>query len=436
MNKYPNKVLVICLSLIVALATSLAFAEEPLIPNNSASKTESSSKFEFWKTEKSDYSEPVASKQPVGLMFDRYFSSTFGSSLMISINRGYQLLDDTLIPSTEGDTSLAMMAGRFGNLLFIQGTVVGLQTITQHEVFGHGFRAREFHVPVISYRVTPWSGRTTFDANKYNQLSQSEKMAFVTGGMEANSILAKEVRSGWLESQTIDSREAHLYLFSSFDQTEYILDTKRKGDKTFSSGHDVMNYINGINQWYQKPVLTPHKLRQRAIIDFLDPYLFYSFYSLGQYVVEGNHTWEYPMISIGEYRYLPLMRTALAPYGSEYQLINLIKSPEYVIQATLRYGNTGGRHSSGLGIEVANLFTSDLLRLDGKADLWNQPKLFVQNAAAAKSKMGGALSVIGRYRVVDKIDLVGQAGYKTTGFMQGEALKHSPILRVGFAAYL
>jgi len=377
-------------------------------------------------------------REPVGLTFDRHFSPITGADAMITILRGYQALDDALVPSSIGDRSFGMIAGRIGKLIFIEGILTSTQMIAQHEVFGHGYRAREAHLPNLRYRVTPWSGWIAMNAIKFNELSSNEKIAIDAGGMEGTSILANRIRTRWFNStsRNIDSREAHLYINTSLDQTLYVLDTKRRSDKTFPIGHDVINYINEVNRWYQKNVIDTHKLRRKILLDFVDPYLFYSAYSLGNYIAEGNQLWEFPMIPIGEYQYLPATRIALAPYGPEYQFINFVKGLEQSYIATLRYGNTGGRHSSGLSLDVLRLISSDLLFIDAKADLWHQPKMFATTAAAAKGHFGAALSLLARYRIAPKIDITGQAGYKTTGYMPGEALKHSPILRIGFAAYL
>lgn len=393
------------------------------------------------KVEKTTFetTEPITfEREPVGLTFDRHFSPITGADAMLTILRGYQALDDALVPSSVGDKSFGMIAGRIGKLLFIEGILTSTQMIAQHEVFGHGYRAREFHVPNLRYRVTPWSGWISMNAAKFNQLSSNEKIAIMAGGMEGTSVLANRIRTRWFNSSanSIDSREAHLYLNASLDQTMYVLDTKRRGDKTFSAGHDVINYINEVNHWYQKNAIDTHKLRRKILLDFVDPYLFYSAYSLGNYIVEGSQIWEYPMISIGEYQYLPATRIALAPYGPEYQLINFIKGPEQSYIATMRYGNTAGRRSSALGLDVLKLIASDLLFIDAKADIWHQPKMFATTASTAKGHFGAALSLIARYRIAPKVDITGQAGYKTTGYMPGEVLKHSPILRIGFAAYL
>ena len=412
--------------LVSLFSNSLFAAEGALIGEDSASYASTDS---F-----SSSSEPGKVVEPFGPIVDRHASPYVGANAIITGFRGYQWLDDTFIPSSLGDTSDSLRLGRFAKVVFLDAlTVGGLGLIVQHEVFGHGFRARELGVKVEHYKINPWKGRTDLNMTQYNSLSFSEQAAISTGGMEATTILANQVRTRWFDSEMIDSREAVLYFLTSTDQTFYVLNNSHR-DNTFADGHDVTHYVNEVNNWYQRPVTSAHKLKKRAWLDFFDPFLFYSAYSMGMYVSEGIHQWEYPMLSIGEYRYLPAARMVLAPYGAEYQLNNFIKGP-YTILANLRYGNTGGRQSSAIGVEVVDFFRTDLLKLGAKVDLWNQPKLFTTNASLNSTKFGCAASLLARYRVLEKLDVVGQAGYKTSGYIPGEILKHSPILRLGVSAY-
>jgi len=372
-------------------------------------------------------------KLPVGLIIDRNFSAHTGASGLTSLLRGYQALDEEYLPATQGDTSAYMMLGRFGKIV-LENILFSTVMITQHEVFGHGGRAREFKLPIIKYSIRPYKGSVSYRAEPYLQLSKSEQIAFITGGMEGTGILAKRIRDRWVDTQILDYREAHLYLVNALDQTTYILHSRT--EKIFDNSNDVTAYIAEINHWHGSPVLNRSRLKQKAYIDLLDPYLFYSLYSMAHYMRDGSACWEYPMIPIGDYRYLPGFRLALAPYGPEYQFINYIKGPEHSIQATFRYGKTGARSSLGTSLEVTRLLSSDLFNVDAKIDLWRQPKLFVSQAQAAKPQLGGGFSLIGRYRVFDSFELIGQLGYKTTGFVPGDPLKNGPILRAGFNANL
>lgn len=373
----------------------------------------------------------------LNLTLDRTFSPIVGADLMIFALRGYEALDDCLIPSTEGDTRLSMILARYGKFLF-ETVLSSTLMVTQHEVFGHGARAREFHLPVLSYFISPFSGSTSFSAIRYYELSLNEQSALSAGGMEGTTILANRLRERWLQGNRIDSREASLYLLSYLDQTLYILSTPRETRHLpASSGHDIGDYIHEVNTWYGKKALTVEKLRDQALIDFLDPFFYYSVYSLGSYLITGSQTLcDYPMIQIGDYRYLPGARLALAPYGPEYQFLNYIQTPERFIKATIRYGNTKGISSAAVDLDITRIWTSDLLFLDTKVSLWNQPKLFKPEAKPHNTRLGFAASLIARYQVIDKIEMMGQLGYKTTGFLQGEILRNGLIARIGLIMQL
>lgn len=373
----------------------------------------------------------------IGLIFDEDFSPVTGGSFFISVLRGYMLLDDYLFPNTEGDTNAYMILGRLAKFA-IEGTVLNTMMVAEHEIFGHGWRAREFDVPIFAYRIRPFSGYTILSSSAVNQLLFTEQAAISTGGMEANSILAKQIRNHWLPCQALDEREGLLYILTSMDQTHYVIKTGSSSVNTFSDGNDVIHYVNEVNNWYQRQVLTRQELRSKAWIDFLDPYLWYSAYSVGRFVYNGTQCLQYPMIPICDYKYLPGMRLALAPYGPEYQLINYIISNDldFILQATLRYGHTGDKKSAGITLERSCMWCAGDLMFDGRLDVWAQPKVLVAYSDQASRRFGAALSVTGHYRIINCLEIMAQAGYKMSGYMPGEALKRGAILRIGFGFYL
>jgi len=377
----------------------------------------------------SDGSACCCPKGPIGLILDKNYSPYVGGSGLISLWRIYMSLDDYFFPNSEGDTNAYTMLARTCKLT-LEDLAVSAGMVTQHEIFGHGWRAREFNLPVFAYSVQPYRGYTEFSKTKFNLLTPSEKIAFIAGGMEATGILAKQLRDRWLETKSIDEREGHFYLITSLDQTLYVMRTKQNTTGFYEN--DVQAYVQQVNNWYGRTVLTPQRLRSSGLIDLLDPYLWFSLFGLGHYIFDGTQCFEYPMLPIGDYQYLPGFRLALAPYGPEYQLINYIRGPDYTLQATLRYGNTGGKNSGGLILEMARLWAVDCLSVDGRLDMWSQPKLFVATADQARRTFGGAASLFVRYRLFNNFEIMGQAGYKTKGYIPGESLRRGPILRAGF----
>lgn len=379
----------------------------------------------------------ISFHKPTYITIDPYLSPIVGADLMILGLRGYQALDDTLLPNTECDTYFPMVLGRTAKFLF-EGTFSMFLMVSQHEVFGHGYRSRVVHVPVTGYKIEPFSGVTFID-DEMSFKSINEQTALIAGGMEATGILSKRIRTEWLESHNIDSREASLYLASSLmDQPQYILRAPKFEieQENELDGHDVNSYVKAVNYWYGERVLSQSNLKMKALIDFLDPYLFYSLYSIGNYIIEGSQTFcHYPMFTIGDYQYLPSFRLSLAPFGPEYQMFNHIRSPENMIIATLRYGNTAGRRSYGITYETFHYWQPDQCALDFRVDLWQQPKLFTPFITDT-NEFGAALSLLCRYQVFERLQLMGQLGYKTKGFIPGESLKQGVIARIGLVMKL
>lgn len=379
----------------------------------------------------------VAGRAPIKFIFDANFSPIVGADLFISGLHAYMAIDDTLIPSTQGATGFVPVAGRLGKWI-LEGVMMNWAAVAQHEYFGHGARAREFNLKVNTYNIMPFRGYTSFNAHEFQLLTPSERAAVDTGGVEANYILAKELRNRWVETKYLDEREGHFYLITALDQPLYVLSTRNnwRNGRTFNffdDSHDIHSYIKEVNFWHGHPVLNQRDLRRKIVADFFDPYLFYSLFAFGNYLIDGTQGFETPMIPIGNFHYLPGFRIALAPYGPEYQFINYIRGMDQTIQVTLRFGETGTIHSHGATIEVTKLVCSDLLSLDARIDGWHQPRLLKSHfLRRSESKFGGAFSIIPKYQILNNFDLFAQIGYKTTGYMPGEFLKHSPIIRIGF----
>lgn len=382
---------------------------------------------------------PATPKEPFGPIFDHHSSPYVGANALITVTRGYQFLDDQLIPTTQNKTA-SMAIARLSKVLVLEGLLFGTGMVAQHQIFGHGFRAREFGIRITHYRIAPFSGSTTFDTQALSKLSLHEQAAFDTGGIEANTILSEQLRDRWLDSNLIDSREANFYAQTSLDQTIYAIKGKRR-DNTLPTSHDVNAYIDNVNAWHQTTVLTGGEMRKKAWLDLADPFLVYSFLSMANYAVDGRQQWEYPMINIFDYCYLPAMRMIYAPYGSEYQLNNFVRTPDHLIQISFRKGQNGTFHSWGMGLEIPNLFQSNLLKIGIKTDFWRQPTLFSSNASVSDNKSGIAFSLMTRYQILELANnstfhIKAQLGYKTTGYVSGEILKHSPIIRLGFGAIM
>lgn len=363
------------------------------------------------------------------LIVDQYYSPYTGSALNLSAYHAYMKLDDRFLPSSEGKDSLGWTTARVGKL-FIEYMLSSTLMVVQHEIFGHGYRAREYHFKPISYEIGIGWGSTGFSYEDFYSLSMPRRAALSAAGMEANAILSQEIRRGWMQNNVVDRREAILYLLTDLDQSEYILGTE---DESTSPSNDVNGYVQDVNTWYGDSSLSKGKLRTYAIVDFLDPSLIMSFFSVGRYLVEGDPSVAMEMFDFGNYRYNFCGRLLLAPYGPEFQLQNYLSTPTLQFwQANVRYGNNSGVQSYGLDILTDKIWVYENWNFGNKFYIWRQPMFLQYNSGVdVPSRIGAAEFVNVRYKVHKNFAGYAEFGYKTAGYIQGIPLGNNWVWRFG-----
>lgn len=386
------------------------------------------------------------------LIFDSYFSPYVGADDLI-------LTHDIVEKSKLGhlaDKYLAQKSrwaqlGRGAELFFFWDPANYVTSITQHEVFGHGYRVRSLAdagARVINYEIgIPYpyghGGGLTRYSWDLSKITSFDTLAISTGGVEATAICANRIKFQWLQKGQVNPRQSSLYLFSEHDITNYILRTTKK------SGDDIADYIYLLNRTYAHSDLSAKTLRKSAFINFLDPFTYYSMFSWYKYVSRGTQG-PLPMIPIGSYKYLPGARMGLTPFGPEYYLENFLVKGDKPIYFYLRGGNFAGMKSAGFGIEYPQLWQIGSMFIGVRGDLWQQPKIDSKDLRFAcselkhtksfnldiqDSRLGMSFSVIAQQKLWSEGALFVQFGAKSKGFVPGEGLEASPILRVGITLW-
>lgn len=353
-----------------------------------------------------------------------------GSNWMITGLRAYESLDDILASGSTGKTSNAMCLLRTAKFLF-EYSLSNWGMVTQHEIFGHGARAREFHLSNISYDINIFHGTTYFSSQGYSSLNVIQKSALAAGGMEATSVLAGQMEQTWLNSDTIDRRDATFYLVNSLDQSMYIFGTS---DSEFHADNDVQSYINLVNQWQGSQALTLDKLKTKILWDWFDPMIYLSLGSIYNYIASGEPLINFGTLHIKDMRYMPTTRTLLAPWGVEFQLQNHLHTPENKYYGLfLRAGRTGGVNSYGVDFQIMPMQSYPKWSVSNKLSVWYQPHI-VKNTTAATNinKFGGADFIRATYNVNNAVKSYAELGWKTSGYLPGVQLAGGWIWRVGF----
>lgn len=363
------------------------------------------------------------------LIVDQYWSPYAGSALNTSLFHTYTFLDDKYLPNSDGKESFWWGMGRFGKIL-LEDLYCQFLMVMQHEVFGHGYRLREFGFKDIGYVIGIGFGSTGFSSEEYDNLSLTKQAAVSAAGMEANAVFSGQIRRNWILQQHIDRRDALLYFITSLDQADYIWVTT---DESSSPSNDVNSYVYEVNAWYDNEHLTKSKLRHYAYWDLLDPCLFMGLYSIGEYIFNGSPNQPTPMIDIRNYKYIFAGRLLLAPYGSEFQMQNYVLTPQQQLaQVNVRYGNNSHLQSYGVDIFWQPIWRYKDLTVGNKLFLWRQPKFLKQNTAAGVGNMYGVAELINaEYKLYKCFSALGEFGYKTAGYIQGIPLGNSWVWRLG-----
>lgn len=336
-----------------------------------------------------------------------------------------------------------------------------LAIVVQHEIFGHGYRIRDINhgrVKVSGYEIgvpVPYGTGGGLTAYKINdQFTTFDATSVAMAGVESTAILAQLIKLKWLEAHRVDPRQTAMYLFGQYDLPLYVGDLKVRNDKDLD-GHDIHSYITTLNETYTNSKLTVHDLYTGTIVNFADAFTYYSIYAWFRYVITGRET-RIPMIPIMGYKYLPGLRMGLTPFGPEYFFENYLlkgRNPYY-------FYFKGGQHSKnnyfGLGFYAPKIWAlAKHFSLGARFDAWRQPK-YLQSPGqtplldltstdpnptnplypySLQHKMINGVygSVLVSYRPNRRYGGDVELGWKTPGFLPGNALRTSPIARLFFS---
>lgn len=363
------------------------------------------------------------------LKFDRYASPYEGATIFQSTYNFYEYVDDYFLPSSEGKKNLLWSTARLGHF-YVDTVLSSFFMVAQHEIFGHGYRGRELGLQSLSYGIYIDHGWTAYTSASYNNLNIYEQNSVKAAGIEANTILAQQIRQPWFTEQKIDHRDAVFYILNQIEAMRYAYTTPSNNS---SASNDITNYISGVNSYYNSTnTLSNNKLRKYVLVDLLDPALFYSIYGIGKYIYNGAATVPMYMFKFNGYEYLPNMHTVFAPYGIELQLQNYINTPNgELVQVNLRGGSNSNINTAGLDINITPIWRYKKLEFSNNLSFWYQPDMIYANATVAKRRLGFSEFVGVSYAAIQNLAWLLDLGYKTIGFTPGFQLGNAVIVRFG-----
>lgn len=400
---------------------------------------------------------------------DLHFSPYSGAANIISLQRGIERLEDTYflpqsirmedlndLPQISAPLLTDKMGRRLRNLFFWLPASMSL-AVTQHEVFGHGYRIRDLgekYASVEGYKIYGFAGLTRFNVTPH--LTPSQMIAIGIGGLEADSIMANRIRRQWMKKGDFDPRLISLYSFSAPSLMWYSLSVDKTPRSMPSDGNDIAGYLYLLNTLYPSGHVSYRSLRNWSFVNLIDPFFALSFISGWKYEESGKST-QIPMFEIGGIKYLPAAKTILTPFGLQGVLENYFLGAKSPYCAYIKWGKNGPNTYYGFGVENQEVIESSFATLGFRFDIWHQPNVFFENGALSAldlMEMPTHFSAPRLYSdevlnekqfgvLASLIGTIGkkswptrpyyELGYKTKGYLPGEALRQAPIVRLGMA---
>ena len=373
------------------------------------------------------------------ILYDPYFSPYAGSADLLFAEELLIWGEDALIKSSGRDSTSKVWGRTLEQFLFWYNVNM-MAAVTQHEVFGHGYRLRELGYSPNKYTVTPWGGATYFDVS--DSFLMGELLAVDVAGLEAEAILARDLKMQWIQRGNIDGRLSMTYTQAEQSLFWYTLITQlgRLKKEEASEGNDIESYITHNNASYLDGELTIGKLTRWSLFNWLDPMTFYAYYAFFYYMAEGK-SWTFPMIPFGEkIRYLPNVRIGYAPYSPEAYLENFFS----INGNPLYFYFKGGKRSVGGGIAYNQVFAGKRGTIGFRLDGWNQSKFlstatvgdFIEGESVFRPvlnqrRWGAAFSILSTLNLFSQLALYTEFGGKTSGYLPGYSLDKAVTIRIG-----
>ncbi len=324
-------------------------------------------------------------------------------------------------------------------------SALGLSTV-QHEVFGHGARAREYNLdPSYSFGLD-FSGGTGIGKDPE---TMEQNLVIAGGGTEGDSIMAHRILADLYTKDGTDGSKIPLMFIGKIDFSVYVLSTSSPTDKQadftddYTSGNDIAYYLvsrqaqrrsaNPADVWnndydvdFDDAVLGDNydDVRAAAIWNLVDPSLYAALYGyVADHVIAGKSQVRPPVISLGGGFGLTVgTRAFLGPEEVTRFLDLYLVTPGPLVTAYVRdlqgsldqtYGYGGGFHRLRLGNRVS-------VSLAG--DFWQVPESEVPLYAGSGWNGCGELETM----FSDHVGVSIKVGSKSEGYFPGTPMESGP----------
>jgi hypothetical protein len=326
--------------------------------------------------------------------------------------------------------------------------------LLQHEVAGHGGRARESGLsPSYSFALLDFSA-ATYTARAPD--THEENALLAAGGVESDQLLARRVLLDLLRPEGADGAKVPLAFMAKLDLTRYVSrvdDPEREPTivDQYRAGNDMAFYLisrqatrrgadpaavwNGTYEPdFADPLLgsTHEALLATAAWNLLDPSLVGAVVAyFRQHVLDGSVRVRAPVVRVGDRLGLTLgTRGALGPQSVSRFLDLYGATPRGVFTAYVRDLDSSIDRTLGVGVGVHALKLGRGVELGVAADAWDEPRS--REAPHAGSGWNATAEIdamlAARWGVAAKL------GAKSVGFFPGLPREEGPYVALGLRA--
>lgn len=311
--------------------------------------------------------------------------------------------------------------------------------VVNHEVYGHGFRARSLGIPISRYSLDLLGSGGAIYFRFLRRPPADEQLLLTMGGSEANNVLARELLFKNFKNLSLDSRTYRLFFKSYCDLTFYVLSTFLEKKVQDRSGNDIACYIKEINHKHDVDGIDMITLAKGALVFFLNPISYIALWINLNYLLTGKDAFIIPHLKLGNVNYMPLIRMGLTPFGPMYYLENYIGHGSKTFLVSISGGDSPyyTRGYGGIQLQTTRLWAYKNYGLDVIGTLWCQPKMQLQTSDQIEDKnsWGGLVGINNKFKLGKLISLNASILYKNTGFSEGIVANSGLIFRGGFSLH-
>lgn len=394
-----------------------------------------------------------------GFLIDYHLSPGASATTFIGINRALAAAEDLALEKNPLNISEPWkIVVRSGALALVWLPVNYFSMLIQHEFFGHGVKYYEFGAkPYLAFKEVPFNfpppyGKGVISPGPYDipeNFTKAKDYLTTVAGIVAGDVFSDRLSLDWAQSDAIEGRLAFLYILNAQQTLGY---TYLRKVIDFGRGNDILTIQKTLNAFLKgdqqdaPDALSDTYLNWAVFPNALDPISYWSFYALFEYARSGQDV-AFPWIHFHEnFSYLPVPRGVITPFGPAFYLNNYMKLFKRTFRLYAHVGSLASNSYGGVGLE-GTVWRWPFLSLGGRAEIFSEPSLnldanfhfadkeFKQLIKADKlfghNRIGALGLLCASYHFAGPYSLNIEAGYKSRGYVPGERIANTFILRAG-----